>query len=336
MRILFPKAKGIPFTGAALYSRILIEEMGKRHEVHIGERPEEAEGDWDLIHVPDALHYDERLVAGRRCPLIVDVHTYYWMKFEPFWCPDLPLRYLKQKLDRRKYERAIRAADAVITHCEYVRARIAHRRTYNVSIGIYPERFAPPPGRANGREELILFVGTNYFRKGLYTLLKALPLVQREVPGVKLLVVGRERAHSRAVAKILSRGLPVSFINGLPSAQVVKFYWQARVFTLPSFMEASPVTPLEAAAAGLPAVCSGVGGIPELVEHNVTGLLCAPGDHQALAASLLACLRDRALARRLAQNAAAKLQERFTVAKMIENTGQVYKEVRGASHLTGG
>ncbi|MGQ9626564.1 MAG: glycosyltransferase family 4 protein [Anaerolineae bacterium] len=328
---MFPKAEGIPFTGATLYSQILIEEMRKRHDVHIGESPEESGGGWDLIHVPDALHYDERLVEKRRCPLIVDVHTYYWMKFEPFWCPDLPLRYLKHKLDRRRYEEAIRAADAVITHCEYVRERIAHPRTFNVGIGIYPERFAPPPGQTDGRVEatLILFVGTNYFRKGLYTLLRALPFVQREVPGVRLLVVGRERPHSLAFARLLSRGLPVSYINGLPFEQVAALYRRARVFTLPSFMEASPVTPLEAASAELPAVCSNVGGIPELVEHNVTGLLCAPGDHQALAESLIACLRDRKLAQRLAENAAARVRERFTVERMIENIEQVYLEVGG-------
>ena len=70
------------------------------------------------------------------------------------------------------------------------------------------------------------------------------------------------------------------------------------MFALPSIAEGTPVTILEAMSTGLPVVATRVGGIPEVVTHNVTGLLVAPSDTAALANALASYCEQPALAHR--------------------------------------
>jgi polysaccharide biosynthesis protein VpsI len=91
-------------------------------------------------------------------------------------------------------------------------------------------------------------------------------------------------------ARIYADGIGISgavrFLGWLAEEQVSKIYDDARVFCLPSYNEGMPMVVLEAMGHGLPLVCTSVGGLPELVEVGVNGLMIAPGDLPALADSL--------------------------------------------------
>jgi glycosyltransferase involved in cell wall biosynthesis len=82
---------------------------------------------------------------------------------------------------------------------------------------------------------------------------------------------------------------------------------------------------LEAAACGLPIAATTAGGIPEVVEHDRSALLCPPRDPEALAAALLKLIDDEALRRRLADAARAGLP-RFGLKRMAESIEKVYEE----------
>ena len=89
-----------------------------------------------------------------------------------------------------------------------------------------------------------------------------------------------------------------------------------------SLRDSSPIALHESMAAGLPAVVTRVGGIPDLVEEGETALVVSPGDPQALAKALLSVLRDPLLARRLGQNAQKRFNDSFrapTMARRLEN-----------------
>src|SRR2546422_11214590 len=79
-----------------------------------------------------------------------------------------------------------------------------------------------------------------------------------------------------------------------------------------------PVSLMEAAACGVPAVAPAVGGIPELVDDGVTGLLVPVGDTQALAAALEQLLRNPELAARMGMAARRRVEERFSLMGQVD------------------
>lgn len=326
MKILFVTKKNGSKTGAGTYADLLIERMKQKHDVKVYESEEDLQEKWDIIHVTDLKHVSNKLLKKLPKPVVLDVHDYYWMKFYPFFCLDFPLRFLFQKYRKVKYGRLLKKADAIITHCKYVNDMITHKKKYVVWIGIKPEPLVSQDETIE-RENLILFVGRDYFRKGIYPLLKALPLVLREVPDARLLVVGKEYKHSIRFAKFLSRGLPVEFVDGMARDALLKIYKTAKVFVLPSHIEAVGIVNLEAMASGTPIVASRVGGIPEVITNGENGLLVDAGDYQGLSRAIIRCFKDRSLTDRLTKKGYERFQSSFLVQYMIESVESVYRDI---------
>ena len=127
--------------------------------------------------------------------------------------------------------------------------------------------------------------------------LRAFALVERSVPGARLIVAGdgRERARLRALAAEL--GLKrVEFIGAAPPDRMPELYDRADIFVNSSLVDNMPLSLIEAFACGLPVVSSDAGGIPVLVTGGETGLLSPCGDFEALAANVVRLLEDQRLA----------------------------------------
>ena len=95
----------------------------------------------------------------------------------------------------------------------------------------------------------------------------------------------------------------------------------------PALKEGLGVAALQAGAAGLPVVGARAGGIPEVVEDGETGLLCPPGDADALSRAIERLLKDPAAARTMGERAGARIESRFSVDAMVEGNLKVYREV---------
>jgi glycosyltransferase involved in cell wall biosynthesis len=194
-------------------------------------------------------------------------------------------------------------------------------RTHVIYGGVDCARYRPDPQRSRRG---VLFVGRLTPHKGVDRLIRALP------DGVELAVVGTaghdpeppERAYPNLL-RSLARGRPVRFLGAVPDHELPELYRQAAVVALPSveltcygrhvaIVELLGLAALEAMASGTPVVCSRIGGLPEVVEHGVTGLLVEPGDGDGLRDALDELVRDRALAARLGRNARERALERFT------------------------
>ena len=97
------------------------------------------------------------------------------------------------------------------------------------------------------------------------------------------------------------------------------------VFALWSNSEGMPMSVVEAMAVGLPIVASAVGGIPELVEDDVTGLLLAAGDEAALSTALNRLLKDPELRRRLGAAGRERAVERFDIPRFHAAHLELYR-----------
>ncbi len=110
---------------------------------------------------------------------------------------------------------------------------------------------------------------------------------------------------------------------------------RARLFVLPSRSEGIPLTALEAMACGLPVVATRVGGLPEVVDDGVTGLLVPPADPAALAEAMVAIWNDPDRGDRMGHAGRLRAEERFDVRRMVAQYEALYLEGLGSGQRLG-
>jgi glycosyltransferase involved in cell wall biosynthesis len=166
--------------------------------------------------------------------------------------------------------------------------------------------------------------------KGHPTLLEAWPTVLAAQPEATLLVIGEGSRREELAAQAASLGLGSRVVFTGRRDDVPAVTAALDVAVLPSYREAQGLSILEAMALSRPVVATNVGGIPEMIEDGVTGLLVPPHDAPALGAAILRLLDDHPLADMLARNAHDLVHERFCVELMVRAIESIYDEAVGA------
>lgn len=180
------------------------------------------------------------------------------------------------------------------------------------------------PKRINSNPITIVFLAKINQRKGVYDLLKALAQLPPEKASIKLIIAGSgELQQAVDLAKALNVESLVEFPGWIDQMQRDKLLAQADIFVLPSYNEGLPMALLEAMSWGLPVITTSVGGIPDLVTHNQTGLLLQPGDIPQLSELLELTIKDERLRLRLG-NAAAKRVAPLNLSNYIERLESLY------------
>lgn len=229
----------------------------------------------------------------------------------------------------------------------------ARERIRVVPSGVDCTRFVPPDARARDTARALFALrpddvvvgalGALVARKGQRVLLDALALARRRQDEaaqtadrggrLRCLIAGDGplAAELAGLARELGCQDDVRLLGRL--AEPRELLWASDLFAMPSLNEGLGVAALEAMACGLPVVASAVGGLCEVVEEGVSGLLVAPGDPAELASALTALAGSAE--RRAAMGAAGRerVVERFSMRAMARGTAQVYAtllERRGA------
>ncbi len=163
--------------------------------------------------------------------------------------------------------------------------------------------------------------------KGQRHLVAAFDALAPHYPDVHLVIVGEgeERAflESEITRRRLGGRVHLAGFHEDVAAHLAAF----DLFVMPSEQEGLCTSLLDALGAGLPVVGSRTGGIPEIIEDEVTGLLAPVGDSTALATAIGSLLDDPDRATVLASAGRKKVEERFSAASMIEGTLAVYREL---------
>jgi glycosyltransferase involved in cell wall biosynthesis len=220
------------------------------------------------------------------------------------------------------------------------RALCASRKVRVVPTGVAPVEFLD---RAAARAALGLpadrfiagVVGRVEPDKGGADAIEALGELRAAEPGALLVFLGPEGAAGgwgqscRMQAAAAGLGGEVLFVGRRPEAARL-----LRAFDLllhPSRHEALPRVLIEALFAGVPAVAAAVGGVPEVIEPGVGGILVPAGDPRALGRAAAGLARDPALRRRLAEAGQRRAQSQFRLEPMLERVLSVYAELRPAA-----
>ena len=173
-----------------------------------------------------------------------------------------------------------------------------------------------------------LVIHVSNFRpvKRIDAVMEVFARICREVPA-RLLLVGD--GPELGTAYRLGRELKVSQQVEVLGAQeaVLPLLSAADVFLLPSAQESFGLAALEAMACEVPVIASRVGGLPEVIEHGVTGFLHAPADLDGMAASAVSLLTDPDLHARVAAKAVSRVREQFCVDRVVPMYERFYEKV---------
>lgn len=207
----------------------------------------------------------------------------------------------------------------------------------NVPIEILPNpvdttKFRPMPEVPviPGR---IVFVGTLCEKKGIRQLVQAMPEILAAVPQAHLVACGRDstdRSTGRSYKELLESAIVpaarprITFKDHVENQQLPQELAAAEILVYPSHMEAQGIVVVEGMAMGKPVVASKTGPGPEVIEDGKSGLLCNPHDPHSIAESIIRCLKDPALASRLAAAARERAVQEFSVEKLVVRNEEFY------------
>jgi len=216
------------------------------------------------------------------------------------------------------------------------RLRWAGSRVSVIHTGIDPGDYGPDEAaRRRIRGEwglgqatpLIVTVARLSYEKGLPTLVEAAAELAKQHPAAVTAIVGEGPIRAELDARIASAGLADRVRLVGFRADVSDVLAAADVFCLPSHMEGLPNALLEASAVGLPVVATQVGGIPELVVANETGLLVPPRRPDELADAIARLLDDPPLARRMGQAARRRIVDAFSASAAAGKYQALYESL---------
>ncbi|MDQ3085977.1 MAG: glycosyltransferase [Actinomycetota bacterium] len=116
-------------------------------------------------------------------------------------------------------------------------------------------------------------------------------------------------------------------------SDVAGYYRLFDAFLLPSVNEGTPVSAIESLASGTPVVANRVGGVPDVVRDGVDGFLVEPGDVDAAAARLAELAADPALRSRLGESGRARVLERYSVERLVDDVDRLYRSLLASKGL---
>ena len=269
-------------------------------------------------------------------PLVVTFHGYDATWDTPAWTTVRTQGEFFRALLLHKRDRAMLVADRLIAVSQFIRDQLLLRggvadKIVVHYIGIDRQVFCPQVDQI--REPIVLFVGRLVEKKGGEYLVRAMAAVQRQLPMVRLVVIGDGplRSHLQTLADQLA--VRVTFLGKQSPEQVRHWMNRAQVFCGPSIIarsgdaEGFGMVFAEAQAMGLPVVSFATGGIPEAVIHGETGLLAPEKDTEQLTQNLIRLLKDEDLRQRFARAGQAYVAAKFDLKRNTQQLETIYDQV---------
>jgi len=239
--------------------------------------------------------------------------------------------------------RALRSADKVIavskeTMTHTIQAGANPDNVTVINNGVDIDRFTPldnnisPISQRLGistANKVILTIGTLHPRKGIDVLYRAMPEIQKCIPGIKLVVIGDgpQKEELNLLAGELQIEENVFMLGSIPNTEVPNFIHACDVFVIPSRREPFGIVAIEAMACGKPVIGSRVGGLHEIIEHRRTGILVDPQNEKQLAESIIEVVKDDDYACDLGKMARREVEKNYDWQIVARETAALYWKV---------
>ncbi|MBI3582436.1 MAG: glycosyltransferase family 4 protein [Nitrospinae bacterium] len=182
----------------------------------------------------------------------------------------------------------------------------------------------------------VLFVGRLDRLKGTHIFAEAIPFILKVVPDVSITLIGRDTntgQNNSSMKSFLESLIPekirdkVIFTGNIERGRLVDYYRESAICVAPSLYENFPNTVLEAMSCGKAVVASNTGGIPEVIEDGISGLLVKTGDAKDLAEKVIMLLKKRDMRENIGINARKRIESLYSKAAVAKNVEEVYAEI---------
>jgi glycosyltransferase involved in cell wall biosynthesis len=228
-----------------------------------------------------------------------------------------------------RFLRLYEEAEAVIAPCAFMRERLIAGGFSAKRIHVIPQPALPLASTEPvAKGDYILYFGRLSREKGLDTLLRA---YQDLAPAEDLVLVGNSFDGCReelATLVLPENKHKVRFLGFLEGADLSRLVAGARLTVVPSrWYDNAPLAVLESALAGTPVLGAAIGGIPELIQAGITGMLFAPDDAPDLAATLGDMLSDRGRLARMGEAAKRFTEERFGLSRHFDTLMNLFTDL---------
>lgn len=278
-------------------------------------------------------------IFWKRSPTIVRLHgeQYTFHRYTPGLrlTGDVRLTRVLQRIALRRANLLISPSNA---HAAEVSSelRARHPQMLVIPNSVNIPKLSTHQGNRN--QNLVLFVGRLDRVKGVTVFLKAAALVIEAVPSAQFIVAGTShpnlpKEEIDAIIRRYSLQDHLQQFGYLSPQQLTILYQSASVCVVPSYYESFGLVALEAMAHGLPVVAARTGGLAEIVEHEVTGLLVACGDAQAFAPAFIEILGDAPVRLRMSEAGRRRAQTHFAPEEITKLNLSAYEHVRATPSI---
>lgn len=163
--------------------------------------------------------------------------------------------------------------------------------------------------------------------KGQIYLVRAADIVRKKYPNVRFIIVGDGELRDNLESEAQKLGFNKALIFTGFRKDIVDFLAAFDIFAFPSYLEGLGTSLLDAMAMRKPIVSTVAGGIPEVVQDGMSGILVPPKDTESFASALIRLIEDSELRARYGNAGRRIVEERFTVEKVVEGTLAVYQRI---------
>jgi glycosyltransferase involved in cell wall biosynthesis len=178
------------------------------------------------------------------------------------------------------------------------------------------------------RVEVLFFGGTDARRKGIFTLISAIPKVLQGFFNVHFTLVCKNDFESiKRIIKVSQIEKAVSVFSQISETEKIRLLHDSDIFVLPTFSEGLPIALLEAMAVGLPIISTPVGSIPEVVHEGENGYLIEPGNFEELAKKIIFLSSSVKIRKKMALNNKAKILAQYDQCLIIKLLADEYTQL---------
>ncbi len=304
----------------------------------------------------DCWNFTRMLVTTH--PQIVDIGTSYGFSFiknsicaaisRVFGCRVLihphcsvaVLYYERSKLWKSIFLKVMRLTDGMIVLSKewfQLKSIMADNQMYYLPVAIDISPYSDIAefhlsDNKNSSAEKVLYLGYIGKAKGSFDLLEAaISIRDRHVP-LSIDVVGGalnpdefQRLKEQIISTKMENRVTLHPLTVGP--EKFDFFKKAEIFIFPSHYEGMPIAVLEAMACGLPVIATKVGGVPDLIQDGVNGILIEPGKPEQLAAALISLVNDGHLRNKLGNMSYQIARENFGIEQHVAKLVQIYRRV---------